>query len=295
MLVFVAAVTIGGAVMIVRASHRFRLARRLAESEETGRLETTEGHSGRAVDALGRIGKAMTSGKTSISLQQQLAEAGFHNPSTPGVYIGGKFLLLLIGLILFSALIFPLPLPLPTRVFLVLLGSCLLFFIPNFIVSRRRAERKQEVREALPDAIDLLEVCVSAGMGLDMAWSLVIEQMRPVSPTLADEMALVDLEIHLGASRVAAMRNMSRRTGADEIRSLVGVLAQTDRFGTSIADALRVFASTMRERRSTDAQELAEKTSVKLLFPMLLFIFPAMLLIAVGPAAIRLMAMIASR
>ena len=108
-------------------------------------------------------------------------------------------------------------------------------------------------------------------------------------------MALVDLEIHLGASRVAAMRNMARRTGADEIRSLVGVLAQTDRFGTSIADALRVFASTMRERRSADAQELAEKTSVKLLFPMLLFIFPAMLLIAVGPAAIRLMAMIASR
>jgi len=237
----------------------------------------------------------MTSGKTSISLQQQLAEAGFHNPSTPGVYIGGKFLLLLIGLLLFAALIFPLPLPLPTRIFLVFLGSCLLFFVPNIIVSRRRAERKQDVREALPDAIDLLEVCVSAGMGLDMAWSLVIEQMRPVSPTLADEMALVDLEIHLGASRVAAMRNMARRTGADEIRSLVGVLAQTDRFGTSIADALRVFASTMRERRSADAQELAEKTSVKLLFPMLLFIFPAMLLIAVGPAAIRLMAMIASR
>ncbi len=148
--------------------------------------------------------------------------------------------------------------------------------------------RREEVRRHLPDAVDLLEISVSAGMGLDMAWNMVTDEIRRVSTTLADEMALTNLEIHLGAPRAEAMRHMAQRTGAEEISSLVAVLVQTDRFGTSVAKALENFTSSMREGRSFRAQEVAEKMAVKLLFPMVIFIFPAVLVVLAGPAVIGL-------
>jgi tight adherence protein C len=125
-------------------------------------------------------------------------------------------------------------------------------------------------------------------MGMDMAWNSVSDEVRAVSPTLADEMALTNLEIHLGAPRVVAMRNMARRTGADELSSLVAVLVQSERFGTSVVDALRTYANAMRETRSMRSQEAAEKMAVKLLFPMILFIFPSVILVMIGPAGMTL-------
>jgi len=125
-------------------------------------------------------------------------------------------------------------------------------------------------------------------MGIDMAWNAVSDEVRRVSTTLGDEMALTNLEMHLGAPRADAMRHMSDRTGVDDIASLVATLVQSERFGTSIADALRVFAESLREQRSQRAQEAAEKMAVKLLFPLVLCIFPAMLIVVAGPAFITI-------
>src|SRR5947207_496699 len=124
-----------------------------------------------------------------------------------------------------------------------------LFFVPNIFLDIQRKKRREEVRRHLPDAVDLLEVSISAGMGLDQAWNAVTSEMNSVCSTLADEMALTNLEIHLGASRASAMRHLAERSGADELSSLVAVIVQSERFGTSMTDAMRNFAGTMREAR----------------------------------------------
>jgi tight adherence protein C len=150
------------------------------------------------------------------------------------------------------------------------------------------ARRREEIRRHLPQAVDLLEICVSSGLGLDMAWSVVSEEIRQVSPILANAMSLTNFEMNLGASRVDAMRHMAERTGATELSSLATILIQTERFGTSIAETLKIFANSMREARTYTAEESAEKMTVKLIFPMALFIFPAVLVIVAGPALITL-------
>ncbi len=199
-----------------------------------------------------------------------------------------KLLLLLFGLAAIPLALIPLDLSLPIKINLTGLVAVVLFFVPNLATRVRRNKRRSEARQFLPDAVDLLEVCVSAGMGLDMAWNSVSDEVRRVSPVLADEMALTNLEIRLGASRTDAMRHMAERTGADELSSLVVLLVQAERFGTSVADALRLFANTMRNTRSERAEEAAEKMAVKLLFPLVLFIFPVMLIVMAGPAGITL-------
>ncbi len=168
------------------------------------------------------------------------------------------------------------------------LGGLIPFFVPNFAVLIRERKRREEIRQHLPDAIDLLEICVSAGIGLDMAWNLVADEIRHVSSVLGSAMDLSNFEMHLGASRTEAMRNMATRTGAEQLTSLAAILVQSERFGTSVADTLREFATWMREERHLTAEERAEKMPVKMLFPMALFIFPAIMVIAIGPAMIHI-------
>jgi len=160
--------------------------------------------------------------------------------------------------------------------------------IPTVLVTLHRRKRTSEVRRTLPDAIDLLEICVSSGMGLDMAWNAVCDEFRGVSTILADEMALSNLEMHLGAQRADAMRNMAKRTGVEDISSLVGTLVQSERFGTSVSQALRTYADAIRMERSMRAEEAAEKLAIWLLFPMVMFIFPCMFIVILGPAGIRI-------
>ena len=140
----------------------------------------------------------------------------------------------------------------------------------------------------LPDALDLLEICISAGMGLDTAWNAVADEVRHVCPTLADEMALANLEMHLGAPRAVALRHMAERTTCEDLSSLVAIMVQSERFGTSIASALQTFAASMRQVRSQRAEEKAEKMAVKLIVPMVAFIFPAVMIVLAGPAGITL-------
>jgi tight adherence protein C len=223
-----------------------------------------------------------------MSLQQQLTQAGYHHPRAAAIYFGAKMMLLAAGLLASAAAVVPTNLAVHSKGLLMAIGGFLFFLVPNMIVSSRRANRRAEIRRHLPDAVDLLEICASAGMGLDMAWNSVTEEVRPVSGTLADEMALTNLEIHLGAARAVAMRHMAERTGAEELSSLVAVLVQSERFGTSIGDALCTYASTMRETRSQHAQEKAEKMAVKLILPMVVFIFPAVVMVMAGPGFMML-------
>jgi tight adherence protein C len=177
---------------------------------------------------------------------------------------------------------------LQSGLFLTAFGGLVFFLIPNLYVAMRRDARRKEVQRRLPDAVDLLEICVSSGMGLDMAWKAVAEEVRRVSTIFADEMELTRLEINLGVPRATAMRHLADRTGSQDISSLVALIIQAERFGASIVDALRTFASTMREVQSKRAEESAEKMSVKLLFPMVLFIFPTLLIVMVGPAVMNI-------
>jgi tight adherence protein C len=171
---------------------------------------------------------------------------------------------------------------------MVFLGGVRLFFFPNIVVLVKLRKRHNEIKQHMPVMIDLLEICVSSGIALDMAWNIVCDEIRHVSSVLSNSMSLASFEMHLGSSRIEAMRNMASRTGVDELSSLAAILIQTDRFGTSIADTLKIFAESMRQERSFSAQEAAEKMAVKLLIPMILFFFPAVLIVAVGPAIINI-------
>ena len=287
-LVFLAVAALGSAIVAMTAGRRKSFQPRLRSFESGGSAAIGTSDQGLARVA-SRIGGAVSMGKPSVTLKEQLAYAGYYGENAATTYLGVKLLLLFIGMAGMTAMMLALPtLSLALRIYVSAMVAAVMFFLPNIVLASRRAKRRAEVRRHLPDAVDLLEICVSAGMGLDMAWNQVGDEIRNVSPVLADEMALTVLEIQLGAPRTTAMRHMAERTGAEELASLVALLVQSDRFGTSVADSLRTFAVGMRETRSQRAEEQAEKTAVKLLFPLVFFIFPVMLLVMVGPAGIVL-------
>jgi len=278
----------GMAVLRHRSEKHRRLKARL-EGVSVRRSGESASSGGRGfLDAIAGIGRYVSHGHAQASLGEQLARAGYYGRKAPWVFMGVKILVVFIGGGLATLALAPLELGVHTKVLLVMAVVTGVLFIPNMYVSLRRRKRCQEIRENLPDTVDLMEVCVSAGMGMDMAWNVVANEIRRVSGTLADEMALTNLEIHLGAPRPQAMKNLSERTGVEEIASLAAVLLQTERFGTSVARALRTFAGSMREERTFRAEESAEKMAVRLLFPMVLFIFPSVLVVAAGPALITL-------
>jgi tight adherence protein C len=203
-------------------------------------------------------------------------------------------LMFILGVILIAILVIPMEQHLTTKITLIFIGGVFLFFVPNVILRIRLNKRHDEISHHLPEAVDLLEICVSSGIGLGMAWNIVAEEIQHVSPTLASAMALTNFEIHLGVSRIEAMRHMATRTGVDQLSSLAATLVQTERFGTSISTALREFATSMREERFFRAEEKAEKMAVKLLFPMVIFIFPTVLITLAGPAVIEIYKMMAT-
>ncbi|MCE5228586.1 type II secretion system F family protein [bacterium] len=283
---FFAVVCIGAAVIANRSYGRAIDERlRIAEPAAKSRATSAETRWARLLRWLGT--RASLQG-TSQQLEQQMLQAGLFHPHAPVYYLGIKLALLLLGFFGLTALQLAVGLESSKGFVMIAAGTVLLFFAPNFYLAWRRNQHCAEIRGYLPDTVDLLEICVSAGMGLDMAWNTVGGEIRRISPRLADEMALTNLEMHLGVTRADAMRHMADRTGADELGSLVAVMVQSERFGTSISDILKVFATTMREQRSMRAEEKAEKMSVKMIFPMVLFIFPALLIVSVGPALLTL-------
>jgi tight adherence protein C len=161
------------------------------------------------------------------------------------------------------------------------------YYLPNVVLSRLVFLRQREIFETFPDAADLMLVCVESGLGLDAALVKVTEEIRIKSLALAEELHLVNLEMRAGGSRDKALRNLALRTGVEEVNSFVTMLVQADRFGTSIGESLRVFSDELRTKRKLRAEELAAKIPLKLLFPLIFFIFPSLLLVLLGPAFIQ--------
>ena len=173
--------------------------------------------------------------------------------------------------------------------FVLLLAAVLGFMIPEFWLLWRIKRRQNRLRLALPDGLDLLVICVEVGLGLDQSILRVAQELRLVHPELSEELQMVNLEMRVGKTRLDALRELARRTGLEELKALVAMLIQTERFGTSIAQSLRIYSDDLRTRRRQSAEEMSAKTTVKMVPPLVFFIFPALLVVILGPAVIALL------
>ncbi len=212
-----------------------------------------------------------------------LMMAGYREQRHVTIYFGLRVLML--G----GALLFVVAINLFPRDLLLSLGiPALGFLLPSMVLKRKVRARQFKIKLGLPDALDLAVICVEAGLGLDQAMQRVGDEMRHVHPPISDELTLVNLEMRAGKPRAEALRNLATRTGVDDMRALVAVLIQTDRFGTSIATALRVHSDALRTERRQRAEEMAAKTTIKMVPVLVFFIFPSMFFVSLGPAAIQL-------
>ncbi|WP_028226047.1 type II secretion system F family protein [Paraburkholderia ferrariae] len=223
------------------------------------------------------------------ALRVRLMNAGWRQPGAVAVYFAAKTALALVLPLLAAVWLIGSPMTGSTVGFTALLISLggTGYYLPNLVVGRCVARRQRTIFEDFPDAIDLMTVCVEAGLGLDAALMKVAEEVRLRSPAVADELELLLLEIRSGFSKEKALRNFSLRTGVEDIDSFSTMLIQAERFGTSIGASLRVLSDTLRVRRRMRAEEQAAKIALKLLFPLMFCIFPALMVVLMGPAFIH--------
>jgi tight adherence protein C len=222
-------------------------------------------------------------------LRIRFMNAGYRGEGARMLYFGAKTLLaVVLPLILFVVLRSAAPtLQVPQLAMAVLTIAVLGNYLPNVVLARTIALRQRSIFENFPDAADLLLVCVEAGLGLDSGLARVADEMHLKSQALAEELQLVNLEMRAGNTREKALRNLALRTGVEEVSTFATMLVQADRFGTSVGDSLRVFSDELRSRRKFRAEELAAKIPLKLLFPLVFFIFPSLLMVLLGPAFIQ--------
>jgi tight adherence protein C len=222
-------------------------------------------------------------------LQKQLMQAGFRGQSAPVIYRA----LQLASMVCFPGLVAltcaVLARPLGSAFVFIMLAFVAGFFLPRYILGKMIRSRQQRVRWGLADALDLMVVSIEAGLGLNAAMMRISEELKDVHPDISEEFEMANLEIRVGREREEALRNLAERTGVDDLRSLVAMLIQADRFGTSIARAVRVFSDSLRTKRRQRAEQAAQKAAVKLLFPLSCFLFPTLFIAILGPAALQLM------
>jgi tight adherence protein C len=223
-------------------------------------------------------------------LRTRFMNAGWRSASAPTLYFAAKTLLAL-GLPALVALVGATTLDTMLQkrlVYLLLIVACLGYYLPNFILSRKAAARCREIFETFPDALDLLTVCVEAGLSLDRALAKVAGEIHIKSLAVAQELQLVLMEMRAGFTKERALRNLALRSGVEDVDTLVAMLIQSERFGTSMGDSLRVHSDNLRSKRSVLAEEAAAKIALKLLFPLIFCIFPTLMLVLIGPAAIQI-------
>lgn len=221
-------------------------------------------------------------------LKQKLQEGGFRGENAPTIFLGSKFFCLIIGFLASGGTMLYVK-GVTTEAAMYTIGiSGIMFYMPDLIVMLRKKSRQDNIFFGLPDALDLMVVCVEAGLGLDQAMRKVAEEMKKSYAVLAEEFGLCNLQLQMGAARNDVLHELGQRTGVDDLKALAAILIQADKFGSSIAQALRVQSDSMRTRRSQMAEEKAAKTAVKLIFPLVIFIFPAIFVVLVGPAAITM-------
>jgi tight adherence protein C len=289
-LTFVAIVVVAGALVYAFSPGEFPIAERLSRlwqplAVQRKKVTFREKQTQKAARVLSDVGKLLPSSKDMSTTKLMLVRAGYRRPEAVMALRGAKVLLPVVFLAgaYFSGL---------TQsgnamliYILALLGG---FLLPDMWLSRRVRRRQTILRKALPDALDLLVVCIEAGLGLDQAFMRVSQELRITHPELCSELDLVNAQIRIGRTRIEAMRDLASRTGVDDIKALVAMLIQTDRFGTSVSQSLRVHADDMRLKRRQRAEEAAAKTPVKMVPPLVFFIFPALFVVILGPAIITI-------
>ena len=230
-----------------------------------------------------RVGeKAPRSPKEMGNLRLRLVQAGYRRDEALTVFFGIRVMFALGLFFLFSTSIVMRP-----NVSIALAGMGVGYVLPGMVLARLAKRRAHRIRLSLADALDLLVVSVEAGLGLDQALTRVGAELAFAYPDLSSELRLVNLELRAGKPRPEALRNLADRSGVDDLNSLVTMLIQTDKFGTSVAQSLRVYSETLRTKRRQRAEEAAAKTGVKMVFPLVFCIFPAIWVVTIGPAAIR--------
>ena len=286
-LAFVFGSLIVGAGVLMFAPDRTGAIDRRLEELSVGREDSDSGRrrSETLLTLVKRIGeKAPQSVKEQSALRLRLLQAGFRRPEAMTIFFGIRIMFALALFAFFSTPIIRRP-----NVTMALAGVGVGYVLPGMILARLAKRRAHRIRLSLADALDLLVVSVEAGLGLDQALLRVGNELAFAYPDLSDELRLVNLELRAGKSRSEALRNLADRTGVDDLGSLVTMLIQTDKFGTSVAQSLRVYSETLRTKRRQRAEEAAAKTGVKMVFPLVFCIFPAIWVVTIGPAAIKFM------
>jgi len=247
------------------------------------------------VEILAALGGFMPTGESSETLRSGLERAGIRAPRAGLIFIGSKIVLAAVCAVGWIGVNWYLARPLGSIAFQAAIAGVVGFYLPTLWLYLRGEARKSSLVQALPDALDLLVVCVEAGLGLNAAIERVGQEIAIASPALSDELLLSNQEIRTGVARPDALRRLARRTGVEDIYSLTAMLIQADKLGTSIAQSLRAHAESMRTKRRQRAEQAARKAGIKLAFPLVFLIFPALLVVILGPAAIQLMQAIAAQ
>ena len=245
------------------------------------------GLAGRVLTPLDRI--VPRSAAEVQKLHKQLMQAGFRSNDAPIVF-RGLHVCAMAGFPALVALVCAvIARPLNSAILWILFAFVFGFFLPRYVLRRMIGSRQRSIRWGLADALDLMVISIEAGLGLDAAMMKVASELKDVHPDVSEEFEMANLEIRVGRERDEALRNLAERTGVDDLRSLVAMLIQTDKFGTSITRAIRVFSDSLRTKRRQRAEQAAQKAAVKLLIPLALFLFPTLFIAILGPAAITLM------
>jgi tight adherence protein C len=223
-----------------------------------------------------------------LKIQKQLLQAGYRSPEAATAFRAIQVTLLIAIPSLIMTLCFVLNRSLSEFAVFGMVGAVLGFYVPRYVLRKKIKGRQQRITWGLADAMDLMVVAVEAGLGLNAALNRVGEELKVLHPDMHAEIELVNLEIRVGRSREEALRNLAERTGVEDIRSFVALLIQADRYGSSIAKAVRIFADSLRTKRRQRAEQISQKAALKLLFPLTCFLFPVIILVVLGPAMLNL-------
>lgn len=248
-----------------------------------------------AANVLKPLSRIASVGGGQSKLVEQLVHAGIRRKGAAELFLGAKgaltiaFPLAIAGFLLWRNYSAGEPVDTGALITYCPIGLVLGLLLPNMWLKRKVQSRQEDIRFAVPTALDLLVVCIEAGLALDAALVRIGKELKETSPELSEEIALLNMEISAGKPREECLRNLGLRTGVEEVKALTARIIQSSKFGTNLARSLRIHAESLREKRRQEAEERAAKTTVKLLFPLVFFIFPALFVVILGPAMVRVM------